>query len=240
MPYSKRAGLVIGWIRDIKRLISRSELGARLAVNVQRFIFKLYFKNNKDLFTYYYNTNKWGDKESVSGPGSSAAATVNIRRELPELLNGLNVKKFFDAPCGDFHWFKSVIINPDIEYTGGEIVEEIVEMNRSLYTNSNRKFILFDIVNNELPIVDMWLCRDTLFHFSNSDITKVLFNLKKSKIKYFLSTTYPDIDLNRDITTGDYRPINLIRPPFNLPPPLKYIEDSDAGHIGKKLGLWEL
>ena len=71
-------------------------------------------------------------------------------------------------------------------------------------------------------------------------MSPLLANLKKSKIHYLLTTTFPDIVYNQDIVTGEYRPINLEMDPFKLPCPQQYIDDSDDGHQGKKLGLWKL
>jgi hypothetical protein len=131
-----------------------------------------------------------------------------------------------------------VPIPSDIEYSGGDIVRKMVDLNNKQFGKRNIKFRYLDIINDELPLADLWICRDTLFHFSNSDILKVLINLRSSKIKYFLSTTYPGTNMNKDIFTGDFREINLEKSPFNLPPPVLYIDDSGAGHFGKKLGLW--
>lgn len=133
-----------------------------------------------------------------------------------------------------------ITIPPDIEYIGGDIVKKAIELNTQKYGKSNFRFIHMDILIDDLPEVDLWLCRDALFHFSNSDILRVFLNLKKSRIKYLLTTTFPETHINEDITTGDYRLINLEKPPFNLPPPLRYVDDSDAGPSGKKLGLWRL
>src|SRR5687768_17772234 len=35
-------------------------------------------------FAPFYTENRWGDDESVSGPGSSLTRTAKLRRELPE------------------------------------------------------------------------------------------------------------------------------------------------------------
>ena len=229
--------LIIG-IRKIKKCISRTPTGSRFAARVQKTIFQCLFKSPEALFTYYYHTNKWGNNESLSGPGSSLTATSSVRKQIHEILVDYKVKKLLDAPCGDFNWFKLVAIPFDIEYIGGDIVKKMVDLNNKQFGKGNIKFMHLDIINNEIPIADLWLCRDAIFHFSNADGLKTITNLRKSKIKYFLSTTFPDLGINQDISTGDYRPINLEIAPFNLPPPLKYIEDSDAGHYGKKLGLW--
>ncbi|MEI6139822.1 MAG: class I SAM-dependent methyltransferase [Mariniphaga sp.] len=240
MVITHRKYPLINWIRKIKKRISQTPSGAKIAYQFQKTIFNILFRDKERLFTYYYKTNKWGNQESLSGPGSSLAATLNIRRQLPKLIEDLKINRLLDAPCGDFHWFKLVKIPSDTDYIGGDIVKEAIESNKNQYSKPNVKFIHIDIINDTLPIADLWLCRDTLFHFSNDDILKVLANLKKSKIHYLLTTTFPDIVYNQDIVTGEYRPINLEMDPFKLPCPQQYIDDSDDGHQGKKLGLWKL
>lgn len=220
--------------------MSGTRVGASIASKVQQFIFRLFFRDHKALFTYYYKTNKWGDGESVSGPGSSLVATENIRRELPLLFREFNIEVLFDAPCGDFNWFRKVDFHPNMKYIGGEIVEAVVINNQNLYRDDQRSFIKVDIIKDELPQADMWFCRDTLFHFSNGDIMKVISNLKRSNIKYFLSTTFPETEVNVDIMTGEYRPVNLEIDPFYLSNPLRYIQDSGLGIKGKMLGLWKI
>jgi len=238
--YSKE-GWFIKLVRKIKSILSQTSYGANLASWIQKYTFKYLFKNTEELFTYYYRTNKWGNSESLSGPGSSLAATSNLRKILPEIIKDYGVKRILDAPCGDFHWFKVVTIPDEVMYIGGDIVRILVEENNIHFSKTNIKFIHLDILNDEIPTADLWLCRDTLFHFSNADVIKVLDNLKKSEIKYFLSTSYPEVEENTDILTGDFRPINLDLPPFSLPYHLLgYFDDSDEGHIGKKLGLWEI
>ena len=67
-------------------------------------------------------------------------------------------------------------------------------------------------------------------------------NIKRSRILYLLTTTFPDCEENEDITTGDWRLLNLERPPFNLPPPIQLINEgcseSNGKYSDKSLGLW--
>ena len=56
-----------------------------------------------------------------------------------------------------------------------------------------------DLVNDELPKVDLIFCRDCLFHLPNDMILKALENIYKSKSKYLLTTTFTDNIPNKDI-----------------------------------------
>jgi hypothetical protein len=86
--------------------------------------------------------------------------------------------------------------------------------------------------------------RDCLVHFSLTHIAQALDNLKKSDIKYILTTTFPHIEHNEDIQTGYWRPINLEKAPFFFPKPLFLLQEAGSGAQGsyahKSLGLWEI
>ncbi|MCL2844566.1 MAG: hypothetical protein FWE23_03820 [Chitinivibrionia bacterium] len=121
-------------------------------------------------------------------------------------------------------------INKDgITYIGGDIVEKIVENNNELYGNESISFKVLDITEDDLPKVDMILCRDCLCHLSNENVLKALRNFKKSGAKYLLATSYPLTSQNWDINNGDFRPINLLIEPFNLPHPISKIHNGFIG-----------
>ena len=87
----------------------------------------------KSVFETIAAQNKWGDKESVSGAGSTLAYTYNLRHELADFVRAFEIGTIFDAPCGDFNWMRAVDFPPDLKYIGGEIVPALVEANsRSL------------------------------------------------------------------------------------------------------------
>jgi hypothetical protein len=86
--------LLISRVRKIKKLISLTPTGAFVAAKLQKVIFRYLFKNPQELFTYYYNTNKWGNNESLSGPGSSVVATSNVCKQIQEILEEYKIKKF--------------------------------------------------------------------------------------------------------------------------------------------------
>ena len=195
--------------------------------------------NPKDVFTYFYTSNNWGNMESLSGHGSSVAYTENIRKEIPVLLNRLKVETLLDAPCGDYNWFRLVRNERNFKYLGGDIVAPLIEQNKQLYENEGTTFMEIDIIQDRLPAADIWLCRDCLFHFSYDDIFKTLHNFLQSDIRYLLTSTHSECTKNRNITTGDFRLINLELPPFNLAKPEVSIADWIEGFPVRHLVLWE-
>ena len=191
------------------------------------------------VFQHHYENNTWNNPESVSGTGSTVQYTEGIRQAIPALVAELGVSTFLDAPCGDFNWFRLVEWSTDVSYIGGDIVEPLVRRNQELYGDERHRFIDLDIVNDELPAADLWLCRDCLFHLSDQDVLRTLDNFLRSDIRYLLTSTHPDCDRNHDIPTGSSRFINLLLPPFHLSEPIRVIDDWIEGYPVRHLGLWE-
>jgi SAM-dependent methyltransferase len=195
------------------------------------------------IFSDIYHRWAWGGEESVSGPGSGVLRTSVFRDEIAILFSNLRVRSLLDAGCGDFNWMKELRFGFG-KYIGVDIVPELIDTNAQKYGNEIRTFINVDITTDELPQTDAILCRDCLVHFSFADALAAIRNFKKSKSRYLLATTFVEFSENADIRTGEWRQLNLQRPPFNFPEPLKVIDEkcTHSGRIfaDKRLGLWEL
>jgi hypothetical protein len=202
----------------------------------------LRFQSSEQVFSGIHRDNAWAGDESVSGPGSSREATANVRRELPKLLGELGVHTLLDAPCGDFHWLAGVDL-PVERYHGVDVVAAVIAANRERYGSDRRAFAHLDLLRDPLPRADLILCRDCLVHFSFRDIERALAAFLRSGATYLLTTTFP-LTENRDIVTGEWRPINLETTPFRFPPPLRLVDERYRGEGGryadKSLGLWRL
>ena len=190
----------------------------------------------QQVFSKIVEGNSWGSTESLSGPGSTLEYTENIRREIPIILRDFKIKSMLDAPCGDYNWARH-LQRHGITYIGADIVPALIKANAK-YSDSTTSFRVLDIIEEPLVEVDLWLCRDCLFHLPNADIRKVLANFQKSRIKYFLTTSHSQAAANRDINTGDFRLLNLELPPFSFPKPRAVITDFIDGYPPRILGLW--
>ena len=195
----------------------------------------------QDTFSDIYHSNHWKNDESVSGNGSTMDATAEIRSKLPGLFRNYFIKSVLDIPCGDYNWFKEMKLEIDY-YLGADIVPEIVEANQQ-YADFNRAFHLIDATSDDLPRVDLILCRDMLGHFSNADVKRTLQNFRASGSRYLLATTFPNHENSTNIETGQWRPINLASL-FGLPNPIELINEKcmEGGgkFMDKSLGLWRL
>ncbi len=200
-------------------------------------------KTVSEIFTETFRNRYWKSKESVSGMGSEWSQTKSLRTKLPLLLREYSTRSLLDLPCGDFNWMQHVDLS-DVQYTGGDIVEALVAQNQARFGNAHRTFVHLDLLTDDLPDADCVLIRDCLVHFSLAHIEQALDNLNRSKIRYLLSTDFPSVELNEDIQTGYWRPINLRKAPFFFPEPLVVLDDAGSKGKGafrdKRLCLWDL
>lgn len=194
------------------------------------------------VFTRIYETNWWGSEESVSGTGSTLAYTANLRAKLPELFEKMAVHKVFDAPCGDFNWMRHVVRSCDVEYLGGDIVPHLIERSRANYQSERIRFVVANVIVDEFPQADIWICRDCLIHFSFNDILATFENFARSEIDYLLTTTHINASgfKNMDIRTGDARLIDLFSAPFFLPADyLDAIDDWQEPEVPRRMVLFK-
>jgi hypothetical protein len=178
----------------------------------------------------------WRWKKHPCGPGSTLNYTEQLRNKLAPLLLKHSIHSMFDAPCGDYSWMCETAL-PDIKYSGGDIVEFMIEQNKLTYPNV--EFCVFDLTQDPIPKVDVLFCRDCLLHLSFEAIDHVLANISSSDIKYVLmSNWFEDAENHRDIDNGNSRYIDFTQPPYNFGPPVDSIVDYVDGFPRREMMLW--
>lgn len=190
-------------------------------------------------FSEIYRDEHWviGCDDSRSGSGSTLGATANLHRKLPELFDKLDVRSVVDVGCGDFNWMKEV--QPLPSYIGIDIVESVIAANRAQYSREGVVFICADVTTIGIPNGDAVLCREVLFHLSFEDIARVMRRVAQSGAKYFIATTDEGTLFNADITSGDFRMLNLRRAPTRLPAPIVEIADDVVTPL-RRLAAWKV
>jgi hypothetical protein len=191
-----------------------------------------------EVFSTIYRTGAWveaADQDSLSGLGSTSAATRQLRGALAQTLRELDCRVLVDVGCGDFNWMREVEASWD--YVGVDVVETVVARNAQLYGNARRRFVALDATREALPQGDVVLCREVLFHLSLASGLRVLRNIKASGARYLVATSDMDLWFNADIRDGDHRRLNLRMAPFRLPPPSRALAD-DSVSAGRVLGVW--
>jgi len=194
-----------------------------------------------EIFTKIYEANHWKNSESASGGGSSLYYTENLRKHLPKLFETFAVKTIFDAPCGDFNWMRHVIAETDIRYIGADIVPALVGRLKKEYQSPKIAFLVRDITSDEFPVVDLWICRDCLFHLSYEDIFLALNKFASSRIKYVLASTHIVANdfQNFDIRSGSFRIIDLFSGPFHFSRSVKFrVADWIDNYPPREMCLW--
>ena len=205
----------------------------------EKLIFRLASKES--IFTSIWKNNYWGSGESLSGPGSTLVQTERLRHYMPLMFEEIGIKSVFDAPCGDMHWMQHVLKETDFSYIGGDIVNDLININNNKFSNYKVRFLKFDITKDKFPSADVWLCRSVFYHLSNRDIYYALEQFVSSDIKYILTTNCvtDSFHVNNDIVTGDWRSLNLMHPPFNFPREFLWaIDDYTPPHPPTTLTLW--
>jgi 2-polyprenyl-3-methyl-5-hydroxy-6-metoxy-1,4-benzoquinol methylase len=199
-------------------------------------------KPMETVFNDIFESNYWTDAHSRSGTGSNEQQTTHVRHILTDVIKDRHLKSMLDIPCGDFFWMKNVAFD-ECSYVGADIVQKIVDSNTVNYARPNVRFIHADVTKTELGPYDLIFCRDCLVHFSYDAVFEAFKNLKRSGSQLILTTTFPN-HTNRNITTGDWRPLNLQLPPFSLPGPIAIFDEKctegNGMYADKSLGLWHV
>ena len=194
--------------------------------------------SRQDVFNQIFDSNSWGSAESRSGMGSELGFTKHYREKLLELLRQEKISSMIDAPCGDLLWMKEVLKEIDLNYIGGDISSHLVAKLKLQYPNL--KIGKFDICVDPFPEVDLWHCRDCLFHLPNKDIFLALENFARSSVPWALITSHQSLfHRNLDVAIGGFRLLDLERAPFRLPPPTARLADYQRGKdFPRYVGLW--
>ena len=180
----------------------------------------------KDAMQQVYDLHLWGGKDFdfYSGDGSHNIKIIepylhSVSTFLKSHNNSLTV---CDLGCGDFNIGKQ-LINYTKKYIGIDIVENLIERNKTLFKTENLEFHCLNIVEDELPKTDCVILRQVLQHLSNTEIQKII--KKLSHYKYLILTEHlpvgnftPNIDIisGQGIRIKKNSGVNLLEAPFNL------------------------
>jgi hypothetical protein len=166
---------------------------------------------------------------------SSIPGTETLRSQLPKLFEQYNIYSMFDAGCQDCEW--AHLLSAFVEYHGGEINPELVEVAKSKHPDLD--VVKFNILTDQFPQVDLLFVRDVTIHFS--DVEKKIFfkNFKDSNIPWLLITHLPDESVNTDIVSDmSIRTAitNWCLSPWNWPAPQDNAWEFNPN--GRSMSLW--
>jgi GR25 family glycosyltransferase involved in LPS biosynthesis/glycosyltransferase involved in cell wall biosynthesis/SAM-dependent methyltransferase len=165
---------------------------------------------NKKFLEIYKNNEWWFG----SGVGSLPLNNVEYIKFVQLFIEKNNIMSVMDFGCGD--WQFSRFINwGGTRYIGFDIVESVIEHNKTLFENDKISFKVFT-TGMDLPSADLIICKDVFQHLSNKSVRQYL-DIFKARARYLLITNddWPAVNLlNTDIDEGGWRPLLLDREPF--------------------------
>lgn len=182
-----------------------------------------------EVFSAIYKDKKWGGKESdfYSGIGSHDPKIVApYVQALTNFISGLHRKPdMVDLGCGDFH-VGSQIRDICEKYVACDIVHDLIQRNKKVFSGRNVDFRVLNIMDDPLPEGDVACIRQVLQHLDNHQIGRVV--PKLSQYAYIVLTEHlpriREFQPNRDKPIGPGirnaydSGIVLTAPPFMLKP----------------------
>ncbi|MGJ8547988.1 methyltransferase domain-containing protein [Winogradskyella wichelsiae] len=180
----------------------------------------------KAVMEQIYDKKLWGGKDFDFYSGEGSHLTEITQPYLYSVINFLkshdNKLVVCDLGCGDFNIGKN-LTKYTKTYIAVDIVESLIERNKTLFKNENLEFHCLNIVEDELPKADCAIIRQVLQHLSNSEILKIVEKLKN--YKYIILTEHlpiGDFEANKDkiasqgIRLKQNSGVDLLKAPFNL------------------------
>ena len=164
-------------------------------------------------FTEIYNRNVWG---SGSGHGSAPSVTAPYRAYLEQYVRENAVDTIVDLGCGDWQFSRLIDWN-GAKYVGLDIVASVIEANRRQFTTNNVSFEVASESLADLPVADLLLVKDVLQHWSTNEVKRFLSEvLPKYRTTLITNCVEPRSRVNAEIEDGDFRPLDLRLPPYEL------------------------
>ena len=167
----------------------------------------------KERFEQIYATNEWGPG---SGVGSLPRHTRGYVELLQQFLADHRVESVVDLGCGDWQ-FSRLIDWSGIGYRGLDLVSDVIERNQRLYGAANIQFDIVPADFAQLPTADLLIVKDVMQHWSNRSVERFLPHLNSYRYSLVTNCTNPTAEtLNCDIEDGDFRYLDIRRPPFRV------------------------
>jgi SAM-dependent methyltransferase len=165
----------------------------------------------KAVFDEIYALNIW---EYGSGEGSLPEHTRGYRRFLERFILEMQIKSVVDYGCGDWQ-FSRLIDWGGVRYLGLDIVDSLIEHHNKIYRKDNITFELLPETPGQLPDAELIILKDVLQHWSHESIRSFMPKITRYKFALITNCVNPNGPTdNRDIVDGDFRPLDLTRPPF--------------------------
>jgi len=173
-------------------------------------------------YAIVYQFNVWGSDVSRSGTGSdfwSPEARLAVTA-LEAVVDAFGVRKVIDCACGDATWMVPYFVarHPEIDYTGVDIVPEVIEQNRQRHPGV--EFLALDLAESPLPVgADLVFSKETLNHMSLPDAQNALRRFVATGARYLLTNVHEGAENEEGYAKTCYTTYvhyDYELPPFNM------------------------
>lgn len=196
-------------------------------------------EDGRAFFERIYDRGGWSGLGS--GPGSSARYNRPFLNCLSELTKKADIRSIVDYGCGDWTMFAEYQFG-NINYLGIDIVDSVIEANRNQYSRPRVEFRPARPLADEKCSADLLLMKDVMLHLPNAQCIEFL-DYAKSRFRFGLfinDMRSHEAGVNEEIGVGGYRPINITKPPFDLPARTLLIYGTDFRRVFNRSSLRSL
>lgn len=167
---------------------------------------------NRKAFNTIYKYNLW-----LWGSGIGSIPMFN--KPYLEFINAFlaehkDIQSIVDIGCGDWQIGRHMNIE-DRRYIGCDVSDIVIEKNKKKFGCENITFMQLDAVTETLPDGDLVILKDVIQHLPTEGAQKILEKLDSYKYVVTQNDIYEAQRGNRDIKSGQFRPLDVTKEPFN-------------------------
>ncbi len=163
-------------------------------------------------FDQIYQGGGWNGMGS--GPGSNPQTNTAYLTLLKAILQTPGIVRVLDIGCGDWQLMSAIRLQGHT-YRGWDVSPTVIRRNHDRYAGPYVAFNVGNPLVDYVPPCDLLIMKDVLQHVPTADAQRIL-ELVLPACRWALITNDYVPDNVPDIEVGGYRPLNLLRPPFNL------------------------
>ena len=174
-----------------------------------------------EYFKTIYKHNLWNSNSGTSsGPGFDMQHASPYLTFLSDFVKNKQIESILDVGCGDFNLMKHFNLT-GIQYTGIDLVDELIQKNQLKYGKNNITFKATPIHDFTYSgSYDLIICKDVIQHWSIHSVKTFLKNIRNFKycllVNDYANSAYENKTHNTSILDSEYTVVDLQKDPYNL------------------------
>lgn len=180
-------------------------------------------------------------KENSGNQTPSPEKSKQLRQLLPSLFSSLQLNSVLDCGCGPTGLH--TLFSDDgpcqgVTYLGVDIVKPLVANLQTTQSTQNCKFQYMDMFQDPPETADIWIVRDLLNLYPDSQYPLFFKKFLESGSLYLALTSIETPTENSAGVLGIQRKLNLQAPPYSMPDPSVTLLDGQQWFCTKKLFVY--